>query len=127
MEASVRQRRPRRKSEKHLRFVSERPCIICGSSPCDPAHIKFADARVCKPQSSNVGMKADDRYTLPLCRRHHEDSHQVPERMWWQKQHIDPVLIALALYSISGDDQEGDRLINITRIASQTATVREEV
>jgi Putative HNHc nuclease len=105
------QRRPRRENLKHLRFVSGRPCIICGSSPCDAAHIKFADARVLKPQSSNIGMKADDRFSLPLCRHHHDQQHAMPERKFWQHYHTDPILMSLALYSISGDEQEGDRLI----------------
>lgn len=114
------QRRPRRANAKHLAFVRERPCVICGSSPCDPAHIKMADARVLKPMSSNLGMKADDRFTLPLCRHHHEQQHNKPERAWWQSYHIDPILLALALYSISGDEQEGDRLIRHNMVAMQT-------
>jgi hypothetical protein len=114
------QRRPRRENPKHLAFVRERSCIICGSSPCDPAHIKFADARVLKPLSINVGMKADDRFVLPLCRRHHEEQHAMPERAWWHSYHIDPILLALALYSISGDEQECDRLIRHNMVAMQT-------
>jgi hypothetical protein len=119
------QRRPRQRNDRHLRFVRERPCIICGFMPCEAAHIKMADARVLKPQSSNIGMKADDRFTLPLCPRHHRESHAMPERAWWDSYHIDAVLLSLALFSLSGDEQEGDRLINITRIASQEAMVRE--
>jgi hypothetical protein len=106
------QRRPRRENPKHLRFVSERPCIICGYTPCDAAHIKMADARVLKPQESGIGCKADDRFTLPLCRRHHDQQHAMPERRFWQRYHLDPILLSLALYSISGDEQEGDRLIH---------------
>lgn len=113
------QRRPRRENAKHLAFVRERACIICGSSPCDPAHIKYADARVLKPMSSNIGMKADDRFTLPLCRRHHEEQHAMSERTWWQSYHIDPVLVSLALYSISGDEQEGDRLMTHCMVGTQ--------
>jgi hypothetical protein len=111
------QRRPRITNEKHLRFVRERPCIICGFSPCDAAHIKMPDARIGKPMSSNIGMKASDHFTLPLCRKHHERSHQHPEREWWEYYHLDPVLLALALYAVSGDEQEGDRLITNAMVA----------
>src|SRR5262245_58732232 len=106
------QRRPRRQDPKHLTFVRERCCIICGTYPCDAAHIKMADARVLKPLSSNIGMKADDRFTLPLCRRHHEEQHGMAERDFWLRYAVDPILLSLALYSISGDAQEGDRLIS---------------
>jgi len=110
MAPRVSQRRPRRHNEKHLQFMRGRPCIICGGSPCDAHHIKFADARVLKPQSSNIGMKADDRFTLPLCRRHHEECHR-GERKFFESYHTDAVLMALALHSISGDAEEADRLI----------------
>jgi hypothetical protein len=113
------QRRPRRENPRHLAFVRERPCIICGIWPCDPAHIKFADARVLKPLSSNIGMKADDRFTVPLCRRHHDEQHATSERAWWHSYHIDPILMALALFSISGDGQEGDRLMTNCMVATQ--------
>jgi hypothetical protein len=106
------QRRPRRNVARHLRFVSERPCIICGNYICDAHHLKFADGRILKPISSNIGMKADDRFTLPLCREHHEEAHRMAGRPFWQKYCLaDPVLIALALFSITGDEEEGDRLI----------------
>jgi hypothetical protein len=105
------QRRPRRENSNHLCFISERPCVICGYTPCDAAHIKMADARVLKPQESGIGCKADDRFTLPLCRRHHDQQHSMPERRFYQRYHIDPILLSLALYSISGDEQEADRLI----------------
>jgi hypothetical protein len=113
------QRRPRRLDAQHLQFVRERPCIICGTSPCDAAHIKMADGRIGKPMSSNLGMKADDRFTLPLCRKHHERQHQVAEREFWEWYRIDAVLIALALFSITDDEQEGDRLITNAMVAHQ--------
>jgi hypothetical protein len=113
------QRRPRKEDSKHLRFVRERPCVICGFTPCDPAHIKMGDSRISKPPSSNLGMKADDRFTLPLCRKHHERQHQMPEREFWEYYRLDAVLLALALFSISGDEQEGDRLITNAMVSHQ--------
>jgi len=111
----MRQRRPRRLNPKHLRFVRERPCLICGRKPCDAAHIKMPDARVLKPISSNIGMKADDRFTLPLCREHHEEQHRVAEQHFWHHYRVDPILLSLALFSITGDEQEGDHLIDYNR------------
>lgn len=115
------QRRPRRENKEHLAWIRERNCIICGTPYVVPAHIKFADARILKPLSSNIGMKADDRFVLALCHMHHEKQHSMGERKFWDKYHVDPILLALAFFSISGDDEEGDRLTTITNYTIQTA------
>ena len=113
------QRRPRRRDEFHLKWLRERPCVICATTPVDAAHIKMADARICKPLSSNIGAKADDRFTLPLCRRHHLEQHDMPEREFYEKHRLDAVLLALALYSISGDGEAGDHLCHTVAYALQ--------
>ena len=117
--SSMMQRRPRVRNERHLRFVREMPCIICGFVPCEAAHIKMADARISKPITGNQ-TKSDDKYTLSLCRRHHEEQHSMSERYFWASYHIDAILIALALFSVSGDHQEGERLIINAMAARQT-------
>ena len=115
------QRRPRKSDKAHLAFVAARPCLICGTNFVDVHHIKMADARVCKPQSSNIGMKADDRYTLPLCRTHHEQLHRDGERKFWGGHHVNACLLALCLYSCSmcDDGEEADRLITTASYALQ--------
>ena len=109
------QRRPRQHDKEHLRFVASRPCLICRTNQDIIAHhIKMANARICKPQSSNIGMKADDRYTLPLCWQHHEQLHAMGEKKFWGSYDVDAVcMLALCLYShsVRGDEQEADRLI----------------
>ena len=115
------QRQPRRHDGKHLRFISERPCLICGRTPSDPHHIKMADWRVCKPQSSNIGMKADDRFVLPLCRDHHEELHSTPERTFYAKYSVDAILLSLALYSVSGNAEQGDQLVDNAMVLSGIA------
>ncbi len=112
------QRRPRRVNEKHRRWIAERPCVICTVTPCHAAHIKFADARVCKPLSSNIGMKADDRFCVSLCEKHHMQQHSMGERNFWEQRKLDPILIALNLYSISGDDEEADHFILVTAFSA---------
>lgn len=42
------------------------PCCRCGKSPCDVAHANWQD------MGKGKGIKADDRYTISLCR----DCHQ---------------------------------------------------
>jgi hypothetical protein len=117
------QRRPRQHDKKHLAFVADRPCVICRAvgNGIHAHHIKMADARVLKPQSSNIGMKADDRYTLPLCSYCHNELHAMGERKFWGTFHVDASLLALCLYSLSvrGDEQEADRLIETASYALQ--------
>jgi hypothetical protein len=33
----------RERDRGHLRFVAAQPCLVCGRTPSDPHHIKFAE------------------------------------------------------------------------------------
>jgi hypothetical protein len=77
----------------HLRFVASQPCLICGRTPSDAHHVKFAELRA-------IGRKVSDRYTVPLCRLHHRDLHRRGnERLWWKKKGIDPLPVAATLWA----------------------------
>ena len=84
---------PRRVRDKeHLRFVASQPCLVCGRSPCDPHHLRFAQSRA-------LGRKASDEFTVPLCRGHHRELHRCgDETAWWKKLGIDPMPAARALW-----------------------------
>jgi hypothetical protein len=84
---------PRRIRDKdHLRFVAKQPCLICGRSPTDAHHLRFAQQRA-------LGRKVSDEFTVPLCRSHHREVHRCgDEAAWWQKSSIDPVTSARALW-----------------------------
>ena len=77
---------PRRIRDKdHLKFVARQPCLICGRSPSDPHHLRFAQSRA-------LGRKASDEFTVPLCRGHHREVHRCgDESTWWKKSGIDPL------------------------------------
>jgi hypothetical protein len=119
----ARQRRPRERDPRHLRFVAERPCVICRTNVGVCAHhIKMANPRICKPAASNIGMKADDCYTLPLCFTHHEQLHAKGEAKFWRPYGSDDVcLLALSLYqhSVKNDPEGADSLITIASYALQ--------
>jgi hypothetical protein len=85
--------KPLRERERdHLRFVATQPCLVCGRTPSDPHHIKFAEQRA-------MGRKVSDRFTVPICRLHHRELHRRGnERAWWQGQGIDPLAIAATLW-----------------------------
>jgi ERF superfamily len=83
----------RERDRDHLRFVAAQACIVCGRTPSDPHHIKFAQQRA-------MGRKVSDRFTVPLCRLHHRQLHHGGnERAWWQSQGIDPLAIAASLWA----------------------------
>jgi hypothetical protein len=83
----------RERDRNHLRFVAAQPCLVCGRTPSDPHHIKFAEQQT-------LGRKPSDKLTVPICRLHHRELHRRGhERAWWQSQGIDPLPIAALLWS----------------------------
>ena len=84
---------PRRIRDKdHLRFVSTQPCLICGRTPADPHHLRFAQSRA-------LGRKVSDEWVVALCRGHHREVHRHgDERDWWEKVGIDPNVAARSLW-----------------------------
>ena len=85
----------RERDRDHLRFVAAQPCLVCGRTPSDPHHIKFAEQRA-------MGRRVSDRFTVPICRLHHRELHRRGnERAWWQRYGIDPLAIAETLWGRS--------------------------
>jgi hypothetical protein len=84
---------PRRiRSKEHLRFVARQPCLICGRSPTQAHHIRYA-------QSRGLGLKVSDEFTVPLCAIHHTENHATgDERKWWLDRKIDPLKTAAELW-----------------------------
>ena len=82
----------RERDREHLKFVASQPCLVCGRTPSDAHHIKFAEAPA-------MGRKVSDRFTVPICRLHHTELHRrANERAWWESQEIDPMVIAESLW-----------------------------
>jgi hypothetical protein len=86
---------PRKRSKTHLLFVGGQPCLVCQQYPCDAHHLKFAQPRA-------LGRKVSDEFTVPLCRRHHQDLHRHGnEKAWWTNLQLDPLPIAKELWQTS--------------------------
>ena len=82
----------RERDRDHLRFVASQPCLVCGRTPSDAHHIKFAEQRA-------MGRKVSDKFAVPICRLHHRELHRRGnEHAWWQSQGIDPLPIAARLW-----------------------------
>ena len=82
----------RLRDKEHCRFVTTQPCVVCGRTPTEAHHIRFAQPRA-------LGRKVSDEYTVPVCRLHHRDLHGYgDEASWWASVSIDPLPIALELW-----------------------------
>jgi hypothetical protein len=87
---------PRRmRSKEHLKFVARQPCLICGRTPTDAHHIRFAQLRA-------LGRKVSDEFTVPLCRMHHREIHRHgDEAGWWKRHSLDPLSTTTRLWQES--------------------------
>ena len=88
----------RLRDKDHRKFVAMQPCLICGRTPADPHHLRFAQPRA-------MSRKVSDEFTVPLCRMHHRGLHtHGDERLWWNRTNINPLPIALLLWNRSRSD-----------------------
>lgn len=113
---TLRQRQPREHDDKHLRFIASCPCVLCGATDVQAAHVRYADLTVAKPFTGGA-TKPDDKFTVPLCIHHHRAQHSFgDERGFWLKHEIDPIKLALALYSVTGNSERAGQILNSCRI-----------
>jgi hypothetical protein len=94
-----------RRRVEHLAFVRQLPCVACGKpAPSEAAHVRTGT-------DSGVGIKPGDRYALPLCSACHATQHRIGELTFWSALRIDPVNVALRLWTVSSDIAAGERTI----------------
>ena len=98
-------------------MLATQPCILCGSSPSDPHHLRFAQPRA-------MSRKVSDEFVVPLCRTHHRELHaEGNEASWWHDMGIDPLPIAKDLWAAS---QPAARPTNTTVADSPSSSPRNE-
>ena len=82
----------RLRDREHCKFVATLPCVVCGRTPSEAHHIRFAQPRA-------LGRKVSDEYTIPVCRLHHRELHRYgDEASWWVGVNVDPLPIAVELW-----------------------------
>jgi hypothetical protein len=82
----------RLRDKQHRSFVATQPCLVCGRSPVDAHHLRFAQPRA-------LGRKVSDEFTVPVCRVHHRELHRHGDEIsWWKRIDLDPLPIALKLW-----------------------------
>ncbi len=83
------------RDEPHLKFIASLPCLVCGRTPSQAHHLRFAQPRA-------MGKKVSDEWVVPLCVLHHRALHDVgSEETWWQEHHIDALTEAEKLWRLS--------------------------
>ena len=88
----------RLRDKEHRKFVSMQPCLVCGRTPADPHHLRFAQPRA-------MSRKVSDEFTVPVCRMHHRELHTYgDEKVFWKRINIDPLPIALRLWNQGRSD-----------------------
>jgi len=94
-----------RRRVRHLAFVRQLPCVACGKvAPSEAAHVRTGT-------DGGVGVKPADRYTVPLCAACHARQHRIGELSFWSARRIDPLNVALRLWTVSGDIKAGERTV----------------
>jgi hypothetical protein len=89
------QRRPAEPSNDYLHYIRGQPCCICGDDvSVEAAHVRSGWVEDDKPVTG-MARKSDDRWTLPLCGRHHREQHTMNEREFWASYHIEPLKLCL--------------------------------
>jgi hypothetical protein len=88
----------RLRDKEHRKFVAMQPCLVCGRTPADPHHLRFAQPRA-------MSRRVSDEFTVPVCRLHHRELHtHGDEKLWWKRINIDPLPIALRLWKQGRSD-----------------------
>jgi hypothetical protein len=94
-----------RRRANHLTFLRQLPCTVCGkAAPSEAAHVRSR----C---DGGAGIKPSDRYALSLCTSCHALQHEFGELRFWSTLRIDPLDVALRLWTVSGDIKAGERIV----------------
>ena len=111
----IRQREPRMRNAKHCAFIRGLPCLVTGRKDgVECAHIRYADFSLNKTEAG-IGAKPSDCWTVPLSAHEHRLQHSRGERAYWRELGINPLVVALALYEVSGDDEAGEEILRKAR------------
>jgi hypothetical protein len=114
------QRRPREKQKTHRDFIARLPCLVraCGHRmSVVAAHIRIGDPRYGKC-GTGYGEKSSDRWTLPLCAKHHAIQHSIGnELQFWREEAgvADPLLLALILWGLTDDIENAEVVVELWR------------
>jgi len=96
------------RNDKYLDFIRKQSCIICGKKS-DAHHI----------ETGGMGIKASDYRTIPLCRTHHTEFHNIGRTAFEERYllKLDKIVIEfLEKFIEGGIEEEKDRIIVAFRV-----------
>ncbi len=100
---------------EHRKLVALLPCCITGRlPPNDGHHLKSGPAA----KERGTGMKATDRWLVPLSRETHDEVERISARNelgWFLSHNIDPHELARALWNARGDLAQMTRIVRAHR------------
>lgn len=101
----------------HLALVRKCPCLSCGMDPAGvAAHVRASSATHGKP-NPGMGVKPDDKWTLPLCNECHDRQHQIGELPFWYELGLSPVHECERLYRVTGSlEAMRDVIFSVRRV-----------
>lgn len=90
------QREPRQHDKAYLAWLRQQPCAICrDNTATEAAHLRVGSIEHGK-KPAGLQEKSSDRWAVPLCHRHHSESHaRGNEREWWASYGIDPFALSI--------------------------------
>ena len=102
--------------EKHRAAIRKLPCCVpaCPVVGGDVHHLKSAGER-------GMGLRAPDRWGVPMCRQHHEEIERAGSRneiRWFNKRGIAVLDLAKALWGVRGDAGAMTRIVLAHRKAA---------
>lgn len=102
---------PRVRNDRHLAFVRQLPCCVChDNTTTEAAHVRYGCLESGKSYTGKA-TKPDDKWALPLCGKHHRDQHSMNEKEFWLMVGIDPIKLCEKLFAVSGDHEQGERIV----------------
>lgn len=88
-------KQPRQRDDAHLAWIRQQPCCICrDNTSVEAAHLRVSSINDDK-RDTGMGERPSDKWTLPLCGRHHREQHTMNETVFWSKYNIDPFALCL--------------------------------
>lgn len=85
----------RERDREYLAWLRTQPCVICGdNTSVEAAHLRVGSVNYGKPPAG-MQEKSSDKWALPLCGKHHRESHSMNEREFWASYGLDPFALSL--------------------------------
>lgn len=105
-------KRPRVKDEDHLDFIRSLRCASCGNNTSvEAAHLRAGNLKYGK-RPTGMAEKPSDQWVTPLCSLCHREQHDGDEGLFWAVRGINPWVLSLSLFSVSGDVEMATEILD---------------